>query len=232
MGLVPRPPVGQGARWLCLHWPCLTICPRSYARPLKSHCLIVSSQCECYNKKCIYNSLFSATIVGIVVGRDIALIAGVAIYRYRELPPSERTLRGYFHITDRPTHEITPNLLSKINTGVQVLSFTLRLNAHESSVCFRKLGLFFTFVQLSWIGFGLMSVAYGVPALGSGVVEGFGYCTLATTIASGLSYALKRGMTTRVAPNATTTTAVATEAVAPVAKAVPSPSVSNKVDVR
>ncbi len=78
--------------------------------------------------------MLTAIVVGIVVGRDIALITGVAIYRYRELPPSERTWRGYFHITDRPTHEITPNLLSKINTGVQVLS--LRFFARELTIGF------------------------------------------------------------------------------------------------
>jgi hypothetical protein len=82
-----------------------------------------------------------------------------------------------------------------------------------------------------------MSVAYGVPALNSGVVEGFGYCTLATTIASGFSYALKRGMTARVAP--TTAAAAGTgSAAAAIIKAAPSPpaplspSATPKSDVR
>jgi cardiolipin synthase len=110
-------------------------------------------------------------IVAVVVGRDVALVAGVAIYRYMELPPAQRTLEHYFQINDAPTHEITPNMLSKVNTGF----------------------------QMAWLSLGLASLAFGVPSVESQIVDYLGYGVLSTTIASGVSYALKRGMKARTA---------------------------------
>ncbi len=139
-------------------------------------------------------AILNPWIVGAVVARDVALVLGVAVYRFVALPPAQRTLRGYFSISDLPTHQITPNTISKVNTAL----------------------------QMGWLGAGLMSAAYGVPAVESGIVEWLGYGVLATTVWSGASYALKRGMkshaptpvtSTRTAKVSTTAAATATTTV-------------------
>ena len=120
----------------------------------------------CVATALLLKGVLNPWVVGCVVLRDVALVAGVAVFRYRELPPAQRTWARFFEVADSPTHEIVPNMLSKFNTGA----------------------------QMAWLSVGLGSWAFGVPALDSGVVDALGYSVLLTTAASGLSYALKRGM--------------------------------------
>ena len=51
-------------------------------------------------------AILNPWIVGAVVVRDLALVLGVAVYRYVALPHAQRTLRGYFSISDLPTHQV------------------------------------------------------------------------------------------------------------------------------
>ena len=99
------------------------------------------------------------------------------------MAPAHRSLVNFFRVDSLPSHEIAPNALSKLNTGV----------------------------QFAWLSVGIASWAFaggGVPvSLPFGVsscdvsmtdaVEWLGYGVLATTAASGASYALKRGMRAR-----------------------------------
>ena len=58
------------------------------------------------------------TLAGLVLGRDILLIAGTAYYRYISLEPP-KTLSRYFDLA-LPSAEVRPPLISKINTFLQL----------------------------------------------------------------------------------------------------------------
>ncbi|KAJ8674273.1 hypothetical protein QAD02_005535 [Eretmocerus hayati] len=55
----------------------------------------------------------------LVVTRDVALVAAASYIRYRSLPPP-KTLSRYFDAT-HATVQLAPTLISKVNTGIQLI---------------------------------------------------------------------------------------------------------------
>ena len=71
--------------------------------------------------------LLPVSLVGLIVGRDFGLLCGAIYYRYTSLP-SPKTLKRYFDFT-LPTVKVTPTLISKVNTVLQILLVTIALSS-------------------------------------------------------------------------------------------------------
>ena len=68
-------------------------------------------------------------LCGIVLLRDVGLIFGSFVYRYRGLP-TPRTWKSFFDINKREYHvEIHPTIMSKLNTALQVSMLAISLAA-------------------------------------------------------------------------------------------------------
>ncbi|KAH8247510.1 hypothetical protein KR038_005386 [Drosophila bunnanda] len=74
-----------------------------------------------------YTDLIPMWLTGIVVFRDVFLLAAGFVIRYISLPPP-KTFSRYFDAT-HVTAQLEPTLLSKINTGVQLATIGLSLGA-------------------------------------------------------------------------------------------------------
>ncbi|KAF5270896.1 hypothetical protein FQR65_LT17768 [Abscondita terminalis] len=66
-----------------------------------------------------YAGLIPLALTGLIITRDALLMSAGFIIRYRSLPPP-RTIGRYFDVT-HATAQLAPTLISKINTGVQLL---------------------------------------------------------------------------------------------------------------
>ncbi|CAM9134275.1 unnamed protein product [Heterosigma akashiwo] len=66
--------------------------------------------------------LLPGPLVAVMLGRDLGLVAAVASHRARALKQNE----GFFDTTSM-SFEVSPSLLSKINTGLQMGVITLAL---------------------------------------------------------------------------------------------------------
>ncbi|KAK4884024.1 hypothetical protein RN001_000295 [Aquatica leii] len=107
-----------------------------------------------------YAGLIPVALTGLIVARDILLLTAGVIIRYRSLPPP-RTFTRYFDLT-HATAQLAPTLISKVNTGIQLLLVGSTLAAPV-----------FHYV--------------GHPML-----QSLWYVTAVTTIAGGLSYVISK----------------------------------------
>jgi cardiolipin synthase len=55
---------------------------------------------------------------GVVLGRDLALICGAAYYRSKSMQ-KPYSISQFFNVSNVPTHEIRPSVISKVNTALQ-----------------------------------------------------------------------------------------------------------------
>jgi len=72
-----------------------------------------------------YNGLIPVCIAGCIVYRDVAIMAGASYLRYRSIPPP-RSLSRYFDAS-LATVQLSPTLISKLNTAVQISLITMTL---------------------------------------------------------------------------------------------------------
>ncbi|SPP89671.1 probable cardiolipin synthase (CMP-forming) [Drosophila guanche] len=109
---------GQIAR----RWPSQATKAGSFLDPMADKLLmgsLVISLC--------YTDLMPIWLAGIIVFRDVFLLAAGFVIRYISLPPP-KTFSRYFDAT-HVTAQLEPTLLSKINTGVQLATIGLSLGA-------------------------------------------------------------------------------------------------------
>eukprot|EP00474_Spongospora_subterranea_P009474 CRZ09932.1 hypothetical protein [Spongospora subterranea] len=97
-----------------------------------------------------------------VVGRDVLLICGTAVVRYRSLISRNISLQNYFDVASYPTHEVRPSLLGKLNTAAQLL----------------------------WISAGITSITFDFPE--PQLVQLMAYGVVGSTLASGFDYLSNR----------------------------------------
>lgn len=107
-----------------------------------------------------YVDLIPAVLTGAIVARDLILVIAGFVVRYKSLPPP-RTIAQYFNAS-YATVQLTPTLISKVNTGMQLLLVGTTLSATV-----------FNFV-------------------GHPILEILWYLTGTTTVASALSYMLSK----------------------------------------
>jgi len=74
-----------------------------------------------------YTSLFPVWLCGMVLFRDVFLIAAGFVIRYISLPPP-KTFSRYFDVT-HATAQLEPTLISKVNTAVQLIAIASSLGA-------------------------------------------------------------------------------------------------------
>ncbi|KAK7086646.1 cardiolipin synthase [Halocaridina rubra] len=74
-----------------------------------------------------YVGLIPLPLTGIIIYRDVLIIAGASYVRYKSLPPP-KTIARYFDAT-HATAQLAPTTLSKINTAVQLGLITASLAA-------------------------------------------------------------------------------------------------------
>ncbi|KAF2356637.1 CDP-alcohol phosphatidyltransferase [Trinorchestia longiramus] len=72
-----------------------------------------------------YNGLIPIPLTGIIIYRDVAIIAAASYVRYKSLP-SPRTVMRYFDAT-HATVQLSPTTVSKVNTAVQLGLITATL---------------------------------------------------------------------------------------------------------
>ncbi|KAG8228614.1 hypothetical protein J437_LFUL009319 [Ladona fulva] len=65
-----------------------------------------------------YSSLIPVSLTGLIIARDLLLMAAGFYIRYLSLPPP-RTVNRYFNVT-LPTAQLAPTFISKVNTAVQL----------------------------------------------------------------------------------------------------------------
>ncbi|KAF5280872.1 hypothetical protein FQR65_LT03021 [Abscondita terminalis] len=107
-----------------------------------------------------YAGLIPLALTGLIITRDALLMSAGFIIRYRSLPPP-RTIGRYFDVT-HATAQLAPTLISKINTGVQLLLVGSTLAAPV-----------FHFVDHP-------------------MLQSLWYLTAVTTVAGGLSYVISK----------------------------------------
>ncbi|KAG2731663.1 hypothetical protein G9P44_005250 [Scheffersomyces stipitis] len=112
-----------------------------------------------------YVSSIPALVASVIIGRDVMLSFMSFYYRYKSLEPP-RTLDKFISIRSNPTITVHPNLLGKINTGLQMVYIG---------------GLVFKPAIESFLGIDLETAALGMGTLVS-----------ATTLLSGITYVLNR----------------------------------------
>ncbi|XP_028134984.1 probable cardiolipin synthase (CMP-forming) [Diabrotica virgifera virgifera] len=66
-----------------------------------------------------YVDLIPLVLTGLIIARDVLLVAAGFVIRYLSLPPP-RTLSRYFDMT-HATAQLAPTFISKVNTAVQIL---------------------------------------------------------------------------------------------------------------
>ncbi|XP_025833387.1 probable cardiolipin synthase (CMP-forming) [Agrilus planipennis] len=66
-----------------------------------------------------YAELIPVILTGMIIGRDVLLVTAGFIIRYQSLPPP-KTLSRYFDAS-HATAKLAPTLISKVNTGIQLL---------------------------------------------------------------------------------------------------------------
>ncbi|KAA0191304.1 hypothetical protein HAZT_HAZT011523 [Hyalella azteca] len=71
------------------------------------------------------NGLIPIPLTGLIIYRDVVIIAAASYVRYRSLP-APRTLMRYFDAT-HATVQLSPTLISKVNTAVQLSLITATL---------------------------------------------------------------------------------------------------------
>ncbi|CCE72910.1 Piso0_000513 [Millerozyma farinosa CBS 7064] len=115
-----------------------------------------------------YTSTMPTYVGVLIIGRDL-MLAGMAVYyRYISLSPP-KTFKRYFDITS-PTVSVHPNMISKINTGLQMLYIgSLILN--------------------SGMGYFIDSRAEAEITL---FLQGLEYLVATTTLISGCSYVFSK----------------------------------------
>jgi len=65
-----------------------------------------------------YMDFIPVALTGLIISRDVLLIAAGFYIRYKSLDPP-RTMARYFNVT-HPTAQLAPTFISKINTGIQL----------------------------------------------------------------------------------------------------------------
>jgi cardiolipin synthase len=75
-----------------------------------------------------YTNLMPLWLTGVIVFRDLFLIAAAFVIRYNSLPPNHRTLKKYFDAT-HVTAQLAPTFISKVNTAVQLFTIAASLGA-------------------------------------------------------------------------------------------------------
>lgn len=74
-----------------------------------------------------YADLIPAVLTGAIIVRDLILVTAGFVVRYKSLPPP-RTLMQFFDAS-YATAQLTPTLISKVNTGIQLLLVGTTLSA-------------------------------------------------------------------------------------------------------
>jgi len=74
-----------------------------------------------------YAELIPVALTGLIITRDVLLVAAGFVIRYKSLPPP-RTFVRYFDAT-HATAQLAPTLISKVNTAVQLLLVATTLAA-------------------------------------------------------------------------------------------------------
>lgn len=153
-----------------------------------------------------YTDLLPLWLTGIVVFRDVFLLAAGFVIRYISLPPPvrsnlsqkiyfrvvhifyivQKTFSRYFDAT-HVTAQLEPTFISKVNTGVQLATIGISLGAP----IWNYLGRYFC--KRSLVLFFKNNFIIDHPAL-----HGLWYLTGVTTVAAALSYVINRRDTFKI----------------------------------
>ncbi|KAK9886310.1 hypothetical protein WA026_015821 [Henosepilachna vigintioctopunctata] len=101
-----------------------------------------------------YANLIPIPLTGIIITRDVLLIIGGFVIRYRSLP-DPKTLRRYFDVT-HATVQLAPTFISKVNTTVQLILVGTTLAAPV----FHFVG--HPFLEYLWYVTGFTTIAAGL----------------------------------------------------------------------
>ncbi|XP_076031736.1 putative cardiolipin synthase (CMP-forming) [Oratosquilla oratoria] len=74
-----------------------------------------------------YNGLIPLPLTGLIIYRDVLIIGGASVVRFKSLPPP-RTVSRYFDAT-HATAQLAPTTISKVNTAIQLGLITASLAA-------------------------------------------------------------------------------------------------------
>ncbi|KAI1302404.1 putative cardiolipin synthase (CMP-forming) [Halotydeus destructor] len=74
-----------------------------------------------------YVNLIPVALTALIIARDVVLVFSGCVIRYKSLPPP-KTVSRFFDVT-MATAQLSPTLISKINTGVQLAMVSAALGA-------------------------------------------------------------------------------------------------------
>ncbi|KAB7495459.1 putative cardiolipin synthase (CMP-forming), partial [Armadillidium nasatum] len=101
-----------------------------------------------------YMGLIPFILTGIIVYRDVVIIAGASYIRYKSLPPPH-TLSRYFDAS-HATAQLNPTFISKLNTAIQLALITSSLGAPVFAYTDHYL------LQFLWFVTGLTTLTSGI----------------------------------------------------------------------
>lgn len=108
--------------WIARKWPGQSTRLGSFLDPLADKVLVAFVFLSL-----TINGLIPVPLTGLIIYRDICIIAGASWVRFKSLPPP-RTITRYFDAT-HATAQLAPTAISKINTAVQLGLITASLAA-------------------------------------------------------------------------------------------------------
>ncbi|XP_018579669.2 probable cardiolipin synthase (CMP-forming) [Anoplophora glabripennis] len=100
--------------WIARTWESQSSNLGSFLDPMADKVLIASLFLSL-----TYADLIPIALTGMIIARDVILVAAGFVIRYKSLPPP-RTFSRYFDVS-HATAQLAPTFISKVNTGVQLL---------------------------------------------------------------------------------------------------------------
>ncbi|XP_060527558.1 probable cardiolipin synthase (CMP-forming) isoform X2 [Cylas formicarius] len=100
--------------WIARNWKTQSSKMGSFLDPMADKILIATLFLTL-----TYADLIPIVLTGLIIVRDVALVAAGFIIRYQSLPPP-KTLSRYFDAS-LATAQLAPTFISKVNTAVQLL---------------------------------------------------------------------------------------------------------------